>query len=344
MDLRTFELGRVVIHDVPPPDASRYGPLVLTDEPITLDEELRSYFSRKVVESLGLRGLDVVADTTQASTARDAAVAVRRSTSALVAQSRAVAEHLYRVQTNTNSPGLLAVAVGEVVGDGPCLAVLKLEREQGIHFHITAEQDGRNVIDLELLRELTLTDRTRVFKTGVLQVGAQGGPDDVVGRVSDDQRGREDGVGVADFWMAKFLGCALAVSPARATKEFVEVAEHFFNEEVQDPERRARYQVALLARMQDNVMEVRARSFAESSLEPGDRASFLQKVQATGLDPNVAFHKDTSLVRVEKGFHMTFDSGMVLIGSVNDLDERVQVERAGQRTVINDAQRALRGR
>lgn len=343
MDIRTFELRRAVIHDVPPPDVGRHGPLVLTDEPITLDEELRSYFSRKVVETLGHRGLDVVADATQAPTAREAVVAVRRSTRNLVAQSRVVAEHLHRVQTNINSPGLLAVALAEI-DDKPCLAVLKLEREQGVHFHITTEHGGRNVIDLELLRELTLTDRTRVFKTGVLQVGVHGGADDVVGRVSDDQRGREDGVGVADFWMAKFLGCGLAVSPARATKDFVEVAERFLNEQVPDAERRARYQVALLARMQDNVMEVRPRSFAESTLEAGDRASFLQEVQAAGLDPNVAFHKDTSLVRVEKGFHMTFDSGMVLIGSINDLDERVKAQRGGERTVINDTQRALRGR
>src|SRR3954451_5483162 len=110
MDIRPFELREVVIHDVPPPDASRYGPLVLTDEVIALDEELRSYFSRKVVESLGLRGLDVVADPTQAPTAREAVVAVRRGSRNLVAQSRAVAEHLFHVQTNINSPGLLAVA------------------------------------------------------------------------------------------------------------------------------------------------------------------------------------------------------------------------------------------
>jgi hypothetical protein len=68
------------------------------------------------------------------------------------------------VQSTKVSPsGLLAVVSGTVKNE-ECLALLKLERERGIHFAIK-RVDGHNLLDLELLRDLTLTDKTKVYKT-----------------------------------------------------------------------------------------------------------------------------------------------------------------------------------
>jgi hypothetical protein len=69
-------------------------------------------------------------------------------------------------------------------------------------------------------------------------------------------------------------------------------------------------------------------------------------LRAAGVEPNVPFQKDTSLVKIE-GFRMQFDSGMVLVGKKEDLDERVVI-RSGTAiqpgVEINDTIKRLNGR
>jgi hypothetical protein len=80
--------------------------------------------------------------------------------------------------------------------------------------------------------------------------------------------------------------------------------------------------------MQSQTAEIRPRSFASENLEPVDRAPFLAQVQKAGIDPNSAFPKDLSLVKVER-FKLTFDSGMVLVGDVADLEQKVELPKGG---------------
>lgn len=263
----------------------------------------------------------------------------------LVDASRIIAERLDQVQTGRNPAGLLAAISGTVDGKS-CASVLKLEREQGLRFRIKVV-GGRHVVDLEFLRDLTLTDKTKVFKTSLFVAG-RGRPTaaNLTGRVSDDQRGSETTAGVATFFLGTFLGCRLRDSPEKSTLDFVQAADGFINEAVQSPERRGRYQVALLATMQDQTAEIRPRSFAQAHLEAPDRPGFLDRVREAGLDPEQPFPKDISLVRVS-GFKMTFESGMVLVGSQDDLRERVDIRPDGASVPgvdINDAIKRLRGR
>lgn len=76
--------------------------------------------------------------------------------------------------------------------------------------------------------------------------------------------------------------------------------------------------------MQDNTLEVRPRDFVNATLDPGDRAPFMEALREAGIDPNVAFEKDISLVKVNR-FKMVFESGMVLVGKRDDLSERVRI-------------------
>jgi len=186
-----------------------------------------------------------------------------------------------------------------------------------------------------------------VFKTSVFVAGrGRLGAGTITGRVSDDQRGAETKAGVATFFLGTFLGCRLKDSPEKATLEFVQAADGFINEQVQIAERRGRYQVALLATMQDQTAEIRPRSFAQAHIEAADRPAFLDRVRDAGLDPDQPFPKDVSLVRVS-GFKMTFESGMVLVGSQEDLRERVDIRPEGASVPgvdINDAIKKHRGR
>jgi hypothetical protein len=339
MNLGSFAVDTVVLHDVPR-SGSDDGGLVLTDEPIPLDDQLRDYFRRKIVQSIRTRGVEVVADPNEDPTARDAVAEIIADSSSLVAESQGLAKRLYEVQDARNSPGLVAVAAARI-DNKSCVAILKLEREQGLRFHIEVD-DGRAVVDLELLRDLTLTDKTKVFKTSILRL-ATTTASSLEGRVSDDQRGRDEAGGVASFFLGRYLGCMLKTNPEKATLDFVRAAEEFFNTGVINVEKRAQYQVALLAKMQDNTLDVRPRDFASGHLEAQHQSGFLEQVREAGLDPDTPFEKDVALAKVA-GFRMIFESGMALIGKMNDLDQRVKPRPDGSGVEINDAIARLQGR
>ncbi len=202
------------------------------------------------------------------------------------------------------------------------------------------------MVNLQHLRDLTLTDKTKIFKTSLFQLGDPGNPQSLFGRVSDDQRGRDDGTGVATFFLYTFLGCRLKLNPAKATADFVAAAEAFVNTDVVSDERKGRYLVALQATLQDQQLDLAPRQFAEAQLEPDDRPAFLARVAEKGIDPLVAFVKDTSLVKTD-GFRMTFAHGMVLLGSQQDLRERVELpheDNVAEPVKLRDSVLALRGR
>lgn len=342
MNLQSFEIQSAVVHDVP------HGGLdeapVLTDAPINLDAALINYFREKIIKSLG-RGVEVVVDPDGSPCVRDAVCALLADSNRLVETSQSLATHLHAVQSGRNSSGLLAVLLG-TINEGTCVSVLKLEREEGLRFKIDTDQRGHRTIDLELLRELTLTNKTKVFKTSLFMLTKVGDPASMYGRISDDQRSRRDGVGVATFFLSTYLGCGLKTNPEKATLDFVQASECFFNGEVTNPEKRGRYQVALLAAMQDNNLDLRPTDFAATNLEPVDRTNYLAALREAGVEPNTSFEKDTSLIKVD-GFRMQFQSGMVLVGKANDLDERVVIRSgsAAQPGVeINDTVKRLNGR
>jgi hypothetical protein len=122
------------------------------------------------------------------------------------------------------------------------------------------------------------------------------------------------------------------------TYQFVQAANESFNEDVSSPERRGRYQVAVLAVLQSNTSDIRPNVFASQYLEREDREPFLARIRAAGIEPNVTFEKDTSRVKVSR-FRMTFESGMVLVGDQNALDNNVTLPKkrdTGEPVMLND--------
>jgi len=306
VNLDSFRLTALVVHDVPQPDDEREG-LILTDAEIPLDTQLRGYFERKITQSLTNRGLETIADPTENVIVRNGVTAILADHAELVAVSKTFAEHLDRSQTKRNPAGLLAVGVGRT-DEGDVVTVLKLEREQGLRLRIDVVGDHAEV-DLQFLRDLTLTDKTKIFKTSLLRLGQAGEAGSMYGVVSDDQRGREEGAGVATFFLATFLGCQLKTNPEKATRDFVLAAETFINQDVPSDERRANYQIALLAKLQDQSLDIRPRDFANQSIEANERPKFLERVAEHGLDPNQTYAKDTSRAHAD-GFKIVFEHGM----------------------------------
>ena len=341
MPIDSFQIADIVIHDVPLPNDDGEE-VILTDAPIDLDADLREYFRRKIVESLKKRGLDVVADPEGSAVARQAVSAILSDVEELVPQSQALAHHLFAIQNKRNSEGLLAVAMGTLDGSD-VVSVFKLEREQGLRLQIKQEDD-QTLVDIEHLRNLTLTDKTKVFKASVMKLGTTDDDLSFEGRVSDDQRGIRAGEGVADFFLARFLGCQLRLNPEIATRDFVDAVESFINS-LDDRDRQARYHIALLATLQDQQLDISPASFAENSLEDGDLDGYIEAIEKVGLDPDVTFAKDLKLAHA-KGFKWYFEHGMTLIGSRDDIEEgRLRVPDSPSGPIeIHDSLARLKGR
>jgi 37-kD nucleoid-associated bacterial protein len=341
--LSDLQISDAVVHDVPRPETGE--PLTLTDSPVALDTELENYFRDKLKESLLGRGIRIQADPGLPSVVRDSVGAILSDPTQHVSASQAMAVHLFELQKKTNSPGLLTVIRARAANQD-LVAVLKLEREVGVHVLIDDEGPKR-VINLEFLRDLTLTRKTRVFKAAVVELVDSSNPLTMQGLASDDQRSRTEGRGLARFFLFDFLGCQLSASAEKATQDFWNAAQTFINEDVLSPERKGRYQVAVQAFLEEPEEDLRPETFVQRAIDANDQPKLRQRIVDQGLNPQSTVPKDTGLIaRKIMGFRVTFGHGMSLIGGREDLDERVDLpsQNGSGRTVIRDSIKSFSGR
>lgn len=344
VDLSDLEIIEAVVHDVPRPGGAES--LLLTDRPVALDPELNSYFHDKLLESLGGRGVAIEADSDEPAAVREGVQSILADPSTHIQASRAMATHLYELQKRTNSPGLLTVIRARAGGEG-AVGVLKLEREVGVHVLID-NVGGQRVIDLEFLRDLTLTRKTRVFKAAALRLDSLDDPLSMVGLASDDQRSRVEARGLARFFLYDFLGCHIAGSPEKATHDFWNAAQDFINSDVTSPERQGRYQVAIQAYLEEPDEQIAPEAFMHRAIDENDRPRLRQRLRDEGLDPQRAIAKDTALIAKKiEGFRLTFDHGMLLVGRRDDLSaERLELPSGNHPgpTLIHDSIKKFNGR
>lgn len=343
IQLGDLEIVDAVIHDVPRPETGEA--LTLTEAPVALDRELETYFRDKLKESLQGRGLRIVADPDLPAMVRDGVAAILADPERHVEASQAMALHLFELQKKTNSPGLLTVIRARADTQN-LIAILKLEREVGVHVVID-EEGAKRVINLEFLRDLTLTRKTRVFKAAVVELAAGGDAMTMQGLASDDQRSRAEGRGLARFFLHDFLGCQLSASAEKATKDFWNAAQTFINEDVPSPERKGRYQVAVQAFLEEPEEDLRPETFIQRAIDLNDQPKIRQRVRDEGLEPGATVPKDTGLIAKKiSGFRVTFAHGMALIGGREDLEEeRLELSENGSGpTTIRDAVKSMSGR
>ncbi len=152
---------------------------------------------------------------------------------------------------------------------------------------------------------------------------------------------------VAHFFMEQFLGCRLREQPELTTKRFFEATERFINEEITEPEKKAQYQVALLAELNGTRDKVSVRAFANNNFAVKDRQPFMELIEEVQL-PKTSFAKDIHLVRSHlRRIQMAFDSGVSVLASPENIGEQVTITDLpnGQtRVEVTDRLRRMTGR
>jgi len=344
IDLGALSIDSVIVHEVP--ERRVTGPstapfLSETESPLTIT--LRNYIREKISGSLATASYDVVFDVNAASPIfRLTEDHLGPQSTAFVAMSQQMATHLHACQTGVNPAGLLVVSAVTVDGQR-ALTILKLEKESGVRVREARTQDGKRTLSMEHIRELMLTDKTRVFKVGLFYRT----PDRTLeGLVSDKQRGYVPQTEIADFFLKKFLGCVLKQLPSVVTRDFLQATEQFINDEVSTPSTKARYQIALLAELQSGRGTIQPREFAEQHFNVGDRRPYIDYLERAGV-PDRVFDKDTTLVgsHLEK-IQLDFESGLIMIGSLDSMQHvhMRQVESDRTHVEFEDKMRRIQGR
>lgn len=270
MQLAAYVPEYVAVHEVPKHRRGEdgLGP-ELSDLVDPLNSDLKDYFRDKICETLVEKGHQVVAAPDTTSMVPEAITKLLSEKHDLLTCSRELAVALYNTQSGSNNAGLL-IALSGRIGDAPALAVLKLERLQGVRVVSETTSSGQRHFNMSHLRDLMLNERTRVFKAGVFTLGARGA---VEGVVSDEQRGSRQEE-VATFFLNRFLGCELRVSPKAATKAFFNTAVDWINVRVEDPEDKTKYLFAVMAELNSEQRDLDPSEFARRSLDVNDRESF----------------------------------------------------------------------
>jgi len=327
MDLGTFHINTIIVHDVPRRTASGGGtPLILSEVPSDLSQDLRNFFRERVIRSLGRHAFQVERDPGVTSPLPQRIADVIATDASVVKASQETARHLHASQTGVSPGGLLVVCRG-AMNAGACCAILKLEHEEAIRVE-QIQRNGQRTFNVAHLRDLMLGQNTRVFKASLFTT-SDGTVNGIAGRVSDNQASFEAGGGVASFFLSRFLGCRLKSAPDVATRAFFEATQEWINE-LSDPVKRGRYEVALLAEMHAQTRTITPQTFADGNLDVVDRAAYRAHLGGTDV-PFTQFGKDTRLIDTRiKQMSIRFTKSSVRVsGKPGDVDQYVRINKPG---------------
>lgn len=329
MDLGTFFVNQVIIHEIPKvkrKDKDEHSPL-LSDVPSPLTDDLKLYFRERIKRSVEHQHFVAVYDP-PAERAEDEEGPDRpvSPVPALVLEffssegdnfvdmSQQMARHLYDLQAGGSSEGMLVLVDG-VVGTGKnigrVLSVLKLEMDNALTITPTTDAKGQSTFDVEV-HDITLKKDARVFKAALFERASSLAK--LSAHVSDHQRDSTTwGDEVARFFISTFLGCRLRDTAERATKQMLKIIEDFAAR-VDDEEAGANILLAAMVELNSPSDIFDPRAFAEHSMPAGLQDEFLGLLTAED-GSIVTITKDTALIADRlKNVVAEFSDGIKVIG------------------------------
>jgi len=336
-----FLLSRLIIHRVPDKKAGTEarGP-VLSQVAGEHPDDVRAYFQRRLRKVMKDRGQDVVIAADGDKRTTDAVRAIAADPRLFVEQSQTLAHLLYEAQDGRNPAGILVVGLGTIV-DRPAVGLLKLENERGVRAQEQQTEAGETFLQVTILSDLLLTDRTKVFKAAVFC--PDGDPPTLVGVAADEQVERN----LASFFLREFLGCELRSSPAVQTERYFGTVESYLGQ-IPDAEERARCEIALLNQMQSRLVRtIDPVQFANDVLGEETHQPFLDHLRENRV-PEHVFPKDISAIENRiKRVAYGFESGIQLMGNPDAMRDHVTFGKKDgdtSRVIIRDKMVDVRAR
>lgn len=281
----TFTINSVVIHGIVRSTKDQAVEPDLSGGESVLTDRIRGFLQQQISQSLkhGRQiveepGLSVVPDRIRELWAGKAT---------LLEVSVVLARTLQSTQPTQSPEGLLMVADG-TTGGKRVFVVAKLEHETGAQAKREPDESGNLVYSMTFLDDLIFTSGSQVYKIGWFPIGGGGS---LEGLVVDRQAA---GHKVATYFREGYLGCAWKERPELVTERFMDTVQKWIDT-VEDPEKRSRYQVALLSELRSQSTGLSVSGFAVHHLDVGDRDQFerhaRQTLPATEIPKNLELVK-----------------------------------------------------
>lgn len=327
--LGQLTIKRIIIHEVPRhlrSDTKSSPTYSEIESP--LDAELKMFFRGKIIETVGSSAAyDVIFD---AATTSPVPQFVRELLSGkqanFVEVSKKIAKHLHDAQGGA-SPGGLVTVVDCSLGAKRAVGILKLEKEEGVQLRETT-QGGLRTFDVNYIRDLILTRKTKLFKVGFFYPpDGDEGDGEPGGTVCDEQRGYMPRTEVAGFFLTGFLGCCLAEDPRISTKRFFLAAQEFFNQQIKDPVERTQALTHLLSELTNQKAKLNLKQFARDHLPTQKVQPFLNHLEQEGFR-SLTIVKNLELIESQtRKMALEFQNGVTVVGDREAFGESVKVDR-----------------
>lgn len=210
-----------------------------------------------------------------------------------------------------------------LMGTVPALAIIKLEKEEGVLAHQDVRK-GKRTFDIKYIQNLMMAKKTRVLKVALFTKTEDGSS--IEGIVCDRQRARSALGTVANFFLCNFLGCRPAEEPMIVTKTFFEAVKSYINERIDDLVKKAEVMTHLISELTSGRSSVQISGFLVDYIPEEHRDSLEHHLQARGISGNM-IHKDTSLIEQHlKRIMYEFQSQIKVVGPKDALAEKTSME------------------
>ncbi|MGI6551008.1 MAG: nucleoid-associated protein [Syntrophomonadales bacterium] len=317
--LKRLQVDELIVHDIPKKLSRRVlreAPNTILEKPVfsqvasPINPEIVNFFYDKITDSIGsAAAMEIIFDTTSDSPVRQ-----------LISEyffcdecrrlpiTQEIAQHLFNIQNAVNPGGILLFircSLEQRIG----LAILKVEREEGVRVRQQTLEGGLRTFDVEHIRDLMLTKKTKLFKIVLFYL-----EDGIIKGLLCDKQQSYGSKDVADFFLNKFLGCQLTEQSQVLTKRFFETTQKYINEKIDSPERKGELLNHLLSELTNQNIMTNPTEFARRVLPPNKQDDYIDYIQENGVTVN-SFHKDCSIIENKlKKIQIDFASGISVFG------------------------------
>ena len=315
-DISSLKIDHVIVHDIP--KHSKNDASISPDysyETIYLENELREFFKRKIVESLsGIESFKVCYNNNGSSSMPSITKnLLDADKEGFINYSRDAGKELFDSQTGNNPSGILVIISG-YVNDNKTIVILKLERDEGARLQKNAE---KRTFIIQSVKDLMLTKKTKLYKAAIF-LNRDGSGIDFDGYVTDSQKSRYYNLGIANFFLETFLGCTLYLDSRKQTQEMFNLTSEYISK-IENPEKKTR---------------ISPEQFAIQCLEVEDQSKYNTFLTQNDADVRTAIIKDNELINNKlKRIKMEFDNGLSLYAENGDVFDKVSIEELPDRII-----------
>jgi hypothetical protein len=329
-DISLLIIDKIIVHDVPKHKKSDISKTVdYSEKESKLTQELKIFFKDKLTETISKKGFKVYFDPDTTSPIPSLVSLLNSSPRKnIVKASKEIAKHLLDMQSGSNPAGIVVVIEGTIKSKN-ITAILKLERDEGARLH---KNTSKHIIDIETVKDLMLTKKTRLYKVGIFHMRDNFGID-YDGFVSDNQLEIDSPSIVAKFFLEKYLGCKIYGDTRTETKSFFEITKKFILT-LEDPIKKAKYYEHLISysNKPDNV--INPKDFCVNYLEADDRQSYEDHLRQNHFSTD-QFIKDTELINSHlKKMMIDFENDISILSRNGELGDKVKLTNAQDGDVI----------